>query len=401
MLYHSWKYLTLIQDIFGIKNNQFVFRESDAGAKAGKEAETTYELDFAAGVDEILEKNAFQGFHVAGPSVDKALSEWTREYEKIGGGAQGASDQTGPTSSSDLSSNLTLAIDKLPQMTEQKKKIDMHVKIASNILGEIKSRGIDKLQDIEDEIITTRKVSGENKDDLNKILADETSSQQPGASSTLFFDKARLLVIMILCLKDSESLKKFIEVVESIHNKDPKEQEMLSKVYTMYQKRMNIEEQNQKSEQETNTSSTYGFARSLTKGLASGLSSMLTDSNNKQHVFAREVKQALTHLRSRYSQQSVKFLDCVTGTSETLVNAKQSLGQIFLFSIGGGSFYEYESLKILIEEIQEEDANEASAGKNEKAGAGSRQREPETTIIYGCDYVFQPQEFLQEIMKLN
>lgn len=61
-------------------------------------------------------------------------------------------------------------------MTEQKKKIDMHVKIASNILGEIKSRGIDKLQDIEDEIITTRKVSGENKDDLNKILADEASS---------------------------------------------------------------------------------------------------------------------------------------------------------------------------------------------------------------------------------
>ena len=89
---------------------------------------------------------------------------------------------------------------------------------------------------------------------------------------------------------------------------------------------MNIEEQNQKSEQETNTSSTYGFARSLTKGLASGLSSMLTDSNNKQHVFAREVKQALTHLRSRYSQQSVKFLDCVTGTSENLDTAKQSLG---------------------------------------------------------------------------
>ena len=63
-----------------------------------------------------------------------------------------------------------MAIDKLPQLTEQKKKIDMHVKIASKILTEIKSRSIDKMQDIEDEIMTTRKISGENKQDLINIL---------------------------------------------------------------------------------------------------------------------------------------------------------------------------------------------------------------------------------------
>ena len=28
MLYHSWKYLSLIQDIFGIKNNQFTYTDS-------------------------------------------------------------------------------------------------------------------------------------------------------------------------------------------------------------------------------------------------------------------------------------------------------------------------------------------------------------------------------------
>jgi hypothetical protein len=88
----------------------------------------------------------------------------------------------------------------------------------------------------------------------------------------------------------------------------------------MYQKRINIEQQNEKSEQETNTSSTYGFARSLTKGLASGLTSILTDSNNKQHIFAREVKQALSHIKSRYSQQSVHFLDCLTGKKEQLIS---------------------------------------------------------------------------------
>jgi hypothetical protein len=36
-------------------------------------------------------------------------------------------------------------------MTEKKRKIDMHVSIASKILAEIKRREIDKLQDFEEE----------------------------------------------------------------------------------------------------------------------------------------------------------------------------------------------------------------------------------------------------------
>ena len=42
-------------------------------------------------------------------------------------------------------------MDSIPQMTEQKRKIDMHVSIATKILSEIKRREIDKLQDFEEE----------------------------------------------------------------------------------------------------------------------------------------------------------------------------------------------------------------------------------------------------------
>ena len=45
------------------------------------------------------------------------------------------------------------AIDAIPQMTEKKRKIDMHVSIATKILQEIKKREIDKLQDFEEEIM--------------------------------------------------------------------------------------------------------------------------------------------------------------------------------------------------------------------------------------------------------
>ena len=104
----------------------------------------------------------------------------------------------------DISENLSMAVDRLPQMTEAKKKVDMHVKIASKILEEIRARQIDKLQDIEDEIITQRYVSGENKTDLQTILDNPHGS---------FLDKVRLLVIMILCLKDLDELSQYIQTV--------------------------------------------------------------------------------------------------------------------------------------------------------------------------------------------
>ena len=39
MLYHSWKYLALIQDIFGIRNNQFFYTDDQGKNEA-------FELDF-------------------------------------------------------------------------------------------------------------------------------------------------------------------------------------------------------------------------------------------------------------------------------------------------------------------------------------------------------------------
>lgn len=57
-------------------------------------------------------------------------------------------------------------MDALPAMTERKKKIDMHVSIASKILHEIKRRGIDKLQDWQDELMKNQSLSSSAKQDL-------------------------------------------------------------------------------------------------------------------------------------------------------------------------------------------------------------------------------------------
>ena len=66
MFYHAWTYLSLIQDIFGIKNNTIEYAE-DLNAPT----KTTYPLDFES--DTLLRENAFNGFQEAAPNVDKAL----------------------------------------------------------------------------------------------------------------------------------------------------------------------------------------------------------------------------------------------------------------------------------------------------------------------------------------
>lgn len=344
-----------------------------------------------------MQNNMFKGFHEAGPSIEQGLTQWTAEYEKIGGSSQASQQIT------DLSSNLTTALDKLPQLTEQKKKVDMHVKIASKVLKEIKERQIDKMQDIEEEAITTRKLVGENKQDLLGIFA--TPTPESAAASTpernpQFLDKIRILVILILCLKDTDDLQKYLQIVEDAHKHIPSQVAVLEKVKIMFRKKVDMKgKQSNTAQSDANASSaqssTLDFAYSLGKGIASGLSSLLSDSNNFSSILAREIDQMQSHVRLKYTQQGTWFLDTLTGEKTQMVSYKD-MKQVFAFAIGGGSFYEYETIKVIVENIEEAQSTPAQPGK---ASQGTASNKP--TVIYGCDYLFQPTEFLDEIMKLN
>lgn len=96
-------------------------------------------------------------------------------------------------------------------MTERKKKIEMHVQIATKILSEIKRRGIDKLQDFEDELMTTGRLSSANKAEVAGILGRETDKVDE------FQDKMRLLVMYIMCGQDYKEVKEAIEMVKALH----------------------------------------------------------------------------------------------------------------------------------------------------------------------------------------
>ena len=77
------------------------------------------------------------------------------------------------------------------------------------------------------------------------------------------------------------------------------------------------------------------------------------------------------HVRSKYKREGVDFVDLANGKSYPIESI--DLKQIFAFAIGGGSFNEYESL----------------------------QNEVDVAVVYGCDHIYRPTAFMQEILNLN
>lgn len=80
-------------------------------------------------------------------------------------------------------------MDSIPQMTEQKRKIDMHVSIATKILQEIKKREIDKLQDFEEEAM-----KGTLSNQSKQLII--TYIRREAKENTEKTDKARLVAIL-------------------------------------------------------------------------------------------------------------------------------------------------------------------------------------------------------------
>jgi hypothetical protein len=86
------------------------------------------------------------------------------------------------------------------------------------------------------------------------------------------------------------------------------------------------------------------------------------------------VKKIITNIQNRVATQHETYCDPRTGDKFQMY--REQLKNVFVFVAGGGSYYEYECMHKLEEETK-------------------------VQIIYGSDYIFHPDEFLQELQKLN
>ena len=88
----------------------------------------------------------------------------------------------------DSTNKLTSAIENLPAILERKRRVDAHTSVATNLLDQIKLRGLDALFRAEDKILH----GGKPERAVIDMLKDETIGNMDGT------DKLRLLLVYLL-----------------------------------------------------------------------------------------------------------------------------------------------------------------------------------------------------------
>eukprot|EP01022_Parablepharisma_sp_SALTPOND_P033005 TRINITY_DN88026_c2_g1_i1.p2 TRINITY_DN88026_c2_g1~~TRINITY_DN88026_c2_g1_i1.p2 ORF type:complete len:574 (+),score=68.37 TRINITY_DN88026_c2_g1_i1:6275-7996(+) len=146
LLHHPWKYIALVHDVFGINNGKVV-GPSDKGKKV------EYELDFLN--DGFLQTHALSEYPEAAGDISAEFNKWTKEYEGMIGKKPGEEAK----GSADVSSKLNEALDQVPEMTERKIRLEAHTNLTTFLYDHVKKRGLDQLNDLELQIMTSKSVS--------------------------------------------------------------------------------------------------------------------------------------------------------------------------------------------------------------------------------------------------
>lgn len=182
MLKHSWTYLPLIHDLIGVSSNQIKIKEE------GKEK--LYDLDFLQ--DPILQEYAVKEILELGENIDKKLQEWKLKYDEMNSKAQ-SQEVT------QLFSNLNSVLDSLPQIKQEREKIEAHSSICTNLFDLVKQRDIDTFDGLETEIIKKKHLSSKTQKEMEDLLLNLNTSPKAG------LDRLRLLCIYIMNMNPKKS----------------------------------------------------------------------------------------------------------------------------------------------------------------------------------------------------
>ncbi|KAF7458928.1 putative Sec1 family protein [Cryptosporidium felis] len=171
---HSWIYQGLIHDIYGLKLNRVTIDEPSGGKKV-------FDLDSS---DEFWLKYSGEHFTQVANSVSEMLGEYNKKLSELNCSSE---------DSSQMASNLAVAIHALPEMTEKKRSIDTHTNIATKLVDEIKKRELDKFFEIEESFDNIPTISG-CIGELEALLSSESSKN--------FSENDKLRAVLVLLLHE-------------------------------------------------------------------------------------------------------------------------------------------------------------------------------------------------------
>ena len=152
---HEWTYRPLVHDVLAMRLNRVDIKGDGPAGAAGKKS-----YDLEAADDAFWRENGDAQFPVVAEEVEKALGEYKKAMADItsatsagtSGAGEGRTASATEESRNDTSA-LVSAVASLPQLQERKRVIDKHTNIATALLGEIKTRGLDEYHVVEEDLL--------------------------------------------------------------------------------------------------------------------------------------------------------------------------------------------------------------------------------------------------------
>ncbi|KAI3644018.1 hypothetical protein MP228_010182 [Amoeboaphelidium protococcarum] len=182
MLHHTWSYQCMVHDLLSMSANRITFVDQEGG----RQVKRVYDFDLD---DYFWSANAFNLFPIMAENVDAELTKYKQEtadltrscgvdsLDEIEAARSGSASQS-------TASSLKVAIQRLPELTQRKRIIDMHMNIASRLLKSIKSRHLDDFIVIEENLSKATKLS----------ILELINSADKGSAS----DKIRMFIVHYL-----------------------------------------------------------------------------------------------------------------------------------------------------------------------------------------------------------
>ncbi|CAI2361692.1 unnamed protein product [Moneuplotes crassus] len=353
MYRHSWSYLPLIHDIIGIKANQIQIQEE------GKDK--SFDLDFMH--DSILKEYALKDTPELGESIEKKLQDWKVKYDEINKKSQSKEV-------SQIFSNLNSAIDSLPKMKQEKEKIEAHSSICTILYDAVKQRDIDSYDSLEDEIITKSHLSSKARKEMEEILFNINTCLKSG------LDRLRLLCIYIIATNPEKGQVQ--SKIQKLRELCPETNfDMALKIWQKQNPDKDIGDENISSQVVEEEKSIFsGFGLSLKNKGKSLLGNVrnLVENPSSDSMIANLVSQYYDNKGEGKEYENDSYIDTVmnrelnSSRANMLIFDSQNCNSLMTYVTGGGSYYEYQRVTELQEKI------------NKK-------------VIYGCDYIYSPEEF--------
>ncbi|KAL5258873.1 hypothetical protein ACHWQZ_G009364 [Mnemiopsis leidyi] len=350
-LHHTWTYQALIHDLFNLYLNRCKV-EVDEKVK-------NYDL---GPDDQFWAKNKGKPFpevadavHVELEACRAAEQEIKRLKDVMGeSGVENANDQIANTVSS------------LPELMERKKRVDMHINIATALSDCIRARNLDKFFEVEEKIMT--------KTTLEESVLDTLKNPSVGTAE----DKLRLFIIYYLTTSDlpDNELQQYIEALQEA-GCDTSCIEYLAKLKSVSS--LNVPAQTKltsSSGSYSSMSNMFKYVKQSSKFMMEGVKSLVV--GHRKLPVTRTVD-CLSELKQTPETDSFLALDpkIYRKTENLLPALKNTFNDVYVFVVGGGSYVEYQNLMTYSEQ------------------------HPGKRIVYGSSEMMDSKNFLDQLTKLG